>query len=314
MSDGTTTFHLAPCGRKEFQCENDYSNIRNSGEGENRNYRLKHKLASHFTLHTSLKKTYRPNGLTSYHLKKCAFTLAEVLITLGIIGVVAAMTIPTLISNHQKKQTVAQLKTAYSLFSRAIFRAAADNEAPVHWNYNDATSFSNEYIFPYMNIIKDCGFHSEAVFCYGNLDDEKNMLHLLNGDVVNSAGYKSFILSNGMGVLIRLGHGSAGATSFIKFYVDVNGKKGNNILGKDVFAFSMRPDWGDRYIFTVGVNGANSSGVNNSSYLKDRDYLMSDVRGGCSKTAASESGYLQGDFCSLLILIDGWEIKDGYPW
>ena len=39
-------------------------------------------------------------------MKFKAFTLAEILITLGIIGVVAAMTIPTLITNYQKKQTV----------------------------------------------------------------------------------------------------------------------------------------------------------------------------------------------------------------
>ena len=40
---------------------------------------------------------------------KKGFTLAEVLITLGIIGVVAALTLPSLITNYRKKQTVAQL-------------------------------------------------------------------------------------------------------------------------------------------------------------------------------------------------------------
>ena len=41
---------------------------------------------------------------------KKAFTLAEVLITLGIIGVVVAMTMPTLINNYQKKLAVTRLK------------------------------------------------------------------------------------------------------------------------------------------------------------------------------------------------------------
>lgn len=50
---------------------------------------------------------------------KLGFTLAEVLITLGIIGVVAAMTIPTLISNHQKKQTVVKLQKAISVMNQA---------------------------------------------------------------------------------------------------------------------------------------------------------------------------------------------------
>ena len=44
--------------------------------------------------------------------KKPAFTLAEVLITLGIIGVVASMTIPTLIQNHKKTEVVSKLKYA----------------------------------------------------------------------------------------------------------------------------------------------------------------------------------------------------------
>ncbi len=51
--------------------------------------------------------------------KRAAFTLAEVLITLGIIGVVAAMTLPALITNYKEKQTVSQLKKVYSTLSQA---------------------------------------------------------------------------------------------------------------------------------------------------------------------------------------------------
>ena len=46
--------------------------------------------------------------------KKAAFTLAEVLITLGIIGIVAAMTIPTLVSNYQKKVLKTQFTKKYA--------------------------------------------------------------------------------------------------------------------------------------------------------------------------------------------------------
>ena len=58
--------------------------------------------------------------------KKAAFTLAEVLITLGIIGVVAALTLPTLIQNHQKQVYVTQLKKAYSIYSNMFNKMAAD--------------------------------------------------------------------------------------------------------------------------------------------------------------------------------------------
>ena len=58
-------------------------------------------------------------------MKKIGFTLAEVLITLGIIGIVAAMTIPTLIAEQQKKQTVAKLQRALGIMNQA-YRLAYD--------------------------------------------------------------------------------------------------------------------------------------------------------------------------------------------
>ena len=45
---------------------------------------------------------------------KKAFTLAEILITLGIIGVVAAMTIPTLVANYRTKALKSGFKKSYS--------------------------------------------------------------------------------------------------------------------------------------------------------------------------------------------------------
>ena len=57
---------------------------------------------------------------------KRAFTLAEVLITLGIIGVVAAMTLPTLVNNSRNQECRAGLKTGYALISAAITKMQAD--------------------------------------------------------------------------------------------------------------------------------------------------------------------------------------------
>ena len=60
---------------------------------------------------------------------KAGFTLAEVLITLGIIGVVAAMTIPNLISYYQKHVISTRLKEDYSIFTQ-VMRRAQDDEVP----------------------------------------------------------------------------------------------------------------------------------------------------------------------------------------
>ena len=66
-------------------------------------------------------------------LKKAAFTLAEVLITLGIIGVVAAMTLPSLIQNYHEKQRVTQLKKAYSVMQNAFLMAQEEYGDITDW-------------------------------------------------------------------------------------------------------------------------------------------------------------------------------------
>ncbi|PWL80398.1 hypothetical protein DBY21_01910 [Candidatus Gastranaerophilales bacterium] len=56
------------------------------------------------------------------------FTLAEVLITLGIIGIVAAMTLPSVIGKYQKKVTVERLKKVYTSLSQALIYSVKDND------------------------------------------------------------------------------------------------------------------------------------------------------------------------------------------
>ena len=67
--------------------------------------------------------------------KRFGFTLAEVLITLGIIGVVAAMTMPTLMNSTQGAQYKAAYKKALSALSQAVTLNVALDE----WNFADAT-------------------------------------------------------------------------------------------------------------------------------------------------------------------------------
>jgi prepilin-type N-terminal cleavage/methylation domain-containing protein len=59
-------------------------------------------------------------------IKTKAFTLAEVLITLGIIGVVAAMTLPTLIQNHKNRELQTQFKKSYSTLSQILQKVVTE--------------------------------------------------------------------------------------------------------------------------------------------------------------------------------------------
>ena len=86
--------------------------------------------------------------------KRVGFTLAEVLITLGIIGVVAAMTMPTLMNSTQG----AQYKTAYKKALSAISQAVTLNVALDEWNFADATGASpytvTELLRNRMNVVR----------------------------------------------------------------------------------------------------------------------------------------------------------------
>ena len=79
--------------------------------------------------------------------KEKGFTLAEVLITLGIIGVVAAMTMPTLVNNSRNQECRAGLKTGYSLISNALTAMRADELSTRSGDYasREFTSVFRDY-------------------------------------------------------------------------------------------------------------------------------------------------------------------------
>ena len=106
-----------------------------------------------------------------FSLKLSAFTLAEVLITLGIIGVVAALTIPTLMANQRKKVVETRLAKFYSSINQAIVRSEVDNGDKKYWfddlsgaqmddegkpidGSSETQKWFNTYLAPYMQILK----------------------------------------------------------------------------------------------------------------------------------------------------------------
>src|SRR5574344_2725153 len=87
--------------------------------------------------------------------RKNAFTLAEVLITLGIIGVVAALTIPTLMQKTQDREAVSKLKKVYSTISNAYNLAVNDEGAPADNWVNTVTQMGDTFM-KYLSVTKDC--------------------------------------------------------------------------------------------------------------------------------------------------------------
>ena len=113
--------------------------LRHCGVAEPRHYWATFKFSRHcgldpqsHSLHVIKKVAFTlaegaSHGAVSYSNRKVAFTLAEVLITLGIIGVVAAMTLPAVINKTQDNILKQQFKKTYSTFSNALMRTYANN-------------------------------------------------------------------------------------------------------------------------------------------------------------------------------------------
>ncbi len=89
-----------------------------------------------------------------------AFTLAEVLITLGIIGVVAAMTLPSLITKYKDKELATRAKKAYSAISQAVQLYQAKNSSPGDstglWDVAKSSNEVTEKFAKYFNGAKIC--------------------------------------------------------------------------------------------------------------------------------------------------------------
>lgn len=222
-----------------------------------------------------------------------AFTLAEVLITLGIIGVVSAITIPSLIANYQKKVAVIKLKKAYSVISQAIEYAEIDNGPMADWSMNKPIYDQNlgqiwyktnlEYILPYLDgAVMKYSLYSKNL-AYGNSTIIKN----LAGNSVNSPLARYFIVTKD-GMFISIEH--VNWIDIVPYFnVDINGKKGPNTWGKDIFSFQV-------------ANKKKLTGYNFSNASFEQI-----LNGSCSKNYSAHN-----NTCSTLIMQDNWEIK--YPW
>ena len=220
--------------------------------------------------------------------KVFGFTLAEVLISLGIIGVIAAMTIPNLFHDTSKQETVTKLEKEYTSLSQAIKMSEIDNGNNATWDWgtpgdtaSTRTSF-DKYWAPYLRISKYCNTYQECGY-------SSPIIKYLNGQTAILVGDTS--LTHSISVLLADG-------SLIMIYqydintklvfIDVNGSKGPNVYGKDVFQYNLDekrglipPDLG-----TVTPGGANSDCKTNG----------------------------HGWYCSTKIIYDNWLIKDDYPW
>ncbi len=176
-------------------------------------------------------------------MKKYAFTLAEVLITLGVIGVVAAMTIPSLIQNNKAARLRTQFLKSYSTITQVYRIMQNDTEGSLNSEYEHGTFYKN--FSKYLKGSLDCGnYYEERINkkpCYAP-NAGNNVYKSLNGAILGNSGER--LLDDGILVMpdssILYFENNKEGDSAIYVSVDLNGiDNGPNIWGYDLFTFQF---------------------------------------------------------------------------
>ncbi|MEG1965489.1 MAG: prepilin-type N-terminal cleavage/methylation domain-containing protein [Oscillospiraceae bacterium] len=174
-----------------------------------------------------------------------AFTLAEVLITLGIIGIVAAMTMPMLIQKYQNYILKNQFKKVYNTYSNAIQKVVADEGAVPQCFYSENNIGSDwgecfdfyTKLFKTLNPIKICESNSVANGCIPKYEtyyttESSEVCNGFSEAVIKTYSRGAILKDNS--ILFTYFQGGAPV-----FAVDINGFKKPNKGGHDLFVFSI---------------------------------------------------------------------------
>lgn len=223
---------------------------------------------------------------------KFGFTLAEALITLGIIGVVAAMTIPNLIATHQKKQTVVKLQKAISVLNQA-YRLAYDDVGEVtaeEARTLGAQNYFDKFWAPYIKVqslcsVEGCGYGAYPQWKMTNGSPYGLAVHTSDARVAFTSMDGFFY------IVVTYTGGGDDSTTVNSVYVDINGTAKPNTMGKDIFMLERKID---------GEKG----GVVVPAYSS---FTNAQVDRNCSKSGT-------GECCAEKIKRAGWRIDKSYPW
>ena len=176
-------------------------------------------------------------GLLSNTIKHCAFTLAEVLITIVIIGVVAALTVPTVVQKFQQHELYTRFMKAYNTITTAVQLSTADNGDASTWVNNntgdgdDPTEYVATYLTPY--------FKNFSMVDLSDIYFNDIVIHDLQGGIAleGEAEGQAIVFSDGS-LIFPIGvYGNP--ETVLTMILDTNGGKGPNTLGRDTFLLSI---------------------------------------------------------------------------
>jgi type II secretory pathway pseudopilin PulG len=243
--------------------------------------------------------------------KKAAFTLAETLIAIGIIGVVSALTIPTLMSKYNEIVTVQRLKKAYSEMAQAIKLSEAENGEYKGWDWTlSASAFGEKYILPYL----------AKSYTKTNIG---MVVHTMSDETFNWFPKYYYLDKTIAFTMTHSVRENAHDINYLSIYVDLNGDRGRNFSGLDIFVMSLFDFYGNHdtpNCKTGDFQGFHLGGAPAlwASYclptVEDVFGVGTDnasrITGDC-RYAKSNDG--RGTSCALAIEKSGWKIPKNYP-
>ena len=245
-------------------------------------------------------KTVFSRFTSHFSLKRPAFTLAEVLITLGIIGVVAAMTMPALIANYNNHITEVRLKKFYSIFNQAIQQSVAENGDTSTWDYWFNGEYDNEknetpedysgvlnekfdrYIAPYMKIVDKKVVNSPKLY-------KMQLYYLADG---SAFGYP----------LIHNREIYFYPKNAIRCIENIKTIEDNGAICHFAFEFypnNSNPDW--KYLYRKGLE----------PFLYQWDGDVEKLKTGALYSCNNLNK--PGAYCTALIAYNGWKIPKDFP-
>lgn len=218
-----------------------------------------------------------------------AFTLAEVLITLGIIGIVASMTLPALIQKQFNKKVETKLKKVYSVMNQAITQAETVYGPKEYWDFSDP-EFVNKYYAPYINKVNIKNFSTK------------------------NNNYKSIYFADGSLLVFKSSN-----------YINEDGSiKNNTGMNQDYFFFPEAKNF-DITTFAnrscCGITCFAFRFVVNSNYKAERGKAFEPYKHSLNEVSDEilrqhrnyGCGTGNNSFCTALIQYNNWIIPDNYP-
>lgn len=214
------------------------------------------------------------------HSMHKSFTMAEVLITLGIIGIIAAMTLPGVMEGYEKKVTANKLKKFYTVMMQAILLSEKDNGELENWMPTKEQAFSAERFENWYNLYLDKHINS--------LKKEKLSSRFFQVTFLDGSGFAGYITSY--------------ESIHLMYCTDIK------------YCGTEKYDGRHSFLFTLTAKNRNKLIASNSSaQSKTREELLDSCAKGNYDNPLESSKDRRHD-CARLIQVDGWEIKKDYPW